>query len=158
MIKYRRNFHLRKSCIILTIMNHFFTVIIFLLVLRIKATILVCPTQLCRFYFLYLLFKQSSHDNQVEILISGKLEDIKHSSTSVITLKHFGLSNYVFSIQHYAHECLIHILDKCFPDIDQSIFQKKMIEPIICGNTNNPDSGCGGNWSLKEVNSQNLRC
>ena len=33
-----------------------------------------------------------------------------------------------------------------------------MIESIICGNTNNPDSGCGGNWSLKEVNSQDLRC
>ena len=56
---------------------------------------------------------------------------------------------YVFDIQNYQHECLIHILDKCFRDIDQSIFLKKGIDSIIFDNTNSPDFCCGSNWSLK---------
>ena len=71
----------------------------------------------------------SFHDNQVASLISGLLEDIKRSSTSVITstyVQNIRLSNYVFGSEHDARKCFIHILDKCFPDIDQSIFKTKV--------------------------------
>ena len=72
-------------------------------------------------------------------------------------VQNLGLSNYVFSSQHDAHECFIHILDKCFPNIDQSIFQNNVTVSTIYGNTGNPESGCGSNCSLKELNTQGLR-
>ena len=82
----------------------------------------VSSTHLGRIYFLNLLSEatlNSSHSNQEAILISGLLKDIKRSNKSVITSKHAQ------TCQHDAHQCLIHTLDKCFPDIDQSTFQKK---------------------------------
>ena len=67
--------------------------------------------------------QQSSYDNQKGVLIKGLLQDIKLSKTSVITSKYvqnLGPSNHVVSSEHDAHECLIRILVKSFPDINQS--------------------------------------
>ena len=93
-------------------------------------------------------------------MISKPLEEIKSSSTSIIISKYvqnLGLSNYVFGSQHDAHECLIHILDKYFSDLDQSIFQNKVMHSTICKNTNNPESGCGSNCLLNVINRKDLR-
>ena len=63
---------------------------------------------------------------------------------------YLGLGNYVFGNQYDTHEFLIHIHNKCFPDIDQSLFQNKVIELTTCETAVNPESGCGSNYSLKE--------
>ena len=39
---------------------------------------------------------------------------------------YLGLGNYIFGNQYDTHEFLIHIHNKCFPDIDQSLFQNKV--------------------------------
>ena len=60
--------------------------------------------------------EQRSHDNQLAIWISDLLEDIKSSSTFMIFSKYvqnLGLSNFVWKSTD-AHECLIHILGKCY--------------------------------------------
>lgn len=89
-------------------------------------------------------------------MISGLLEDIKHSSTSVVSstyVQNVGLSNYVFGSQHDVQEFSILLLDKCFPDIDQIIFQNKVIESSIFGNANNSVFVCVSHCLLWEVNS-----
>ena len=46
----------------------------------------------------------------------------------------------VFGNQHNVHKFLVvYIFDKCFANIDQSIFQNNVIESAICENTNNPE-------------------
>ena len=119
---------------------------------------------LCRFYFRYPLSKTKLNKvpmiTKYQVLSSGLLKFIKRSSTPEITsacVQNLGLSNYVFGSQHDAHKFLIHILCKFFLDIDQSIFQNKVIESTICEDTNNPESGCGSSCSLKEVISQVIR-
>lgn len=86
----------------------------------------VFSTHLCRIYFLNLLSEatlNSSHSNQEAILTSGLLKGIKHSNKSVIISKHAQNNGQNDNMMH--NQCLIRTLDKCFPDIDQSTFQKK---------------------------------
>ena len=93
-------------------------------------------------------------------MISGLLENIKRLNTSVIKseyVQNLCLNNYVFDSQHHTWECLIHILTNAFfLNIDQSMFQIRLIESTTCEITNTPEYGCGSNCSLKEVNSQYL--
>ena len=69
MIKYRHNFHLRKK----QFYSYHHGSVNFPVGFENEAPMFVSSTQLCRFYFLYLLSKtieQSSYDNQEAILIS----------------------------------------------------------------------------------------
>ena len=66
------------------------------------------------------------------------------------------LSNYSYGNQYDAHECLINILDNCFPDnSDGCIFQIKIFESIECekqlDELNGP-TGCGKATAKFEFN------
>ena len=66
------------------------------------------------------------------------------------------LSNYVFGSEHDVHKCLIYILYKYFPSIDQCIFQNKVIESTMYENTNNIEPDDSSNSSLKKLSSKDL--
>ena len=49
------------------------------------------------------------------------------------------------------YNSLIHLLNKCFPDIDQHKFLNKGIQSTLYENKNGLESGCGSNCSLNEA-------
>ena len=77
-------------------------------------------------------------------------------SEQIQYVQNLGFTNCVFSSLCDTNKCLTHLLDKCFQDIDQSIFENKVIWWIIHENANNTESGSDNYCLLKEVNSQDL--
>ena len=79
-------------------------------------------------------------DNQAIIAIKGMFQEISVSNEPVRTsryLQDLGLANYIFRTRYDAHECLLQVLDKMYPNItDDCMFKVVMLESIICEDNN----------------------
>ena len=60
-------------------------------------------------------------------------------------IRQLNLPGYNFGLQYDAEECLTNILDKCFPNVTDSIFCIKVNESILCEEAPIPNTpgGCG---------------
>jgi len=84
------------------------------------------------FFCLYL--DQTEHENVIvrelkNIFREMASKDIVKSSEYI---RNFNLPNYTFGNQHDAHECITHILNHCFLEGNDNMFQIMVKESIIC--------------------------
>ena len=62
-----------------------------------------------------------------------------------------NIPNYQHGTQSDVHECLIHLLDRCYPtlgDVENSMFRFTKNEDVVCEINN---SGCGRTFSRHET-------
>ena len=90
---------------------------------------------------------QTSDINEVTAFMRNLFQEIKNVRESVRSsyyIRNLGLCNYKYGTQHDAHECLIQLLEKCYPDnVDNSMFQVAMHESMVCHIIGDrPDTGC----------------
>ena len=90
---------------------------------------------------------QTSVINEVTAFMRNLFQEIKNARESVQSsyyIRNLRLRNYKYGTHHNAHECLIQLLEKCYPDnVDNSMFQVAMHELTVCQIIGDrPDTGC----------------
>ena len=89
-----------------------------------------------------------SHGSSDETIIAFKnlMAEISNSNKAVKTshyLQQIRLHDYVSGMQYDAHECLIQILEKIYPNFDDCIFTVSCLESVQCtGSQDGTIAGC----------------
>ena len=92
--------------------------------------------------------------------IKKLVNEIEALSEPVKTSNYLGLQQYELGMQYDAHECLLQLLAKIYPNInDDCMFKINKLESTLCndcGHTTNNDGVCI-DWSLHLEDSSNLQ-